>query len=429
MSRTRFVALGLLSIFLLSAASIGAQETEGFDLPGQIAYVGMDFNVYTLDPRDNSHTQLTEDAGQSRRYQWPTWATDGRLAYFSTFLDDDSIFMGAYVSTDAKSSGAEVYTGELEAFNYAYWSPQNCPSSETCRDLAILVSSQSKGMFVEVVRDDSEPTNLTAGIGGPPFYYSWSPDGTRMLWQRDNERLDIYDANSDSLIDTLPQTPGLIFAPAWSPVDDRLLFGALSEDEETTDLVVVGHDDVVTLATGLNGLVSYEWSPDGNHVAYRVADAEGYGELFVVDALDGDVVSRSPVEGVIAFFWSPNSQHVAYITLATAPGSFSAGIVRPPGLSALLAQEPTGIAWSVLNIEDDSLNRYGSFIPTREMVYILQYFDQFAQSHRVWSPDSTHLLYSEIIDGAARINLLDVTRKDSVPFSVAEGIIGIWSFD
>jgi TolB protein len=418
-------------VVLLCALSLAAvaQDDEQVDVPGQIAYIGTDFNVYRLDPRDNRHTQLTEDAGAERRYQWPTWATDGRLAYFSTFIDDSSIFMGVYVSADADDLGEEVYRGEQEAFNYAYWSPQNCSTSETCRDLAILVSSQTKGMFVELVRDGDAPTNLTAGIGGPPFYYSWSPDGTRMLWQRDNQRLDVYDAASDSVVDTLPQTPGIIFAPAWSPVDDRLLFGALNTEEQATDLIVVGHDEVVTLAEGLTGLVSYGWSPDGNYVAYRTVQEAGYGTLFVVNALTGEVVSRSPVEGVIAFFWSPDSQQVAYVTLATAPGAFSAGEPRTPGLAAPIAQEPIGIAWSVLKVNDDSAYRYGAFIPTEEMIYILRYFDQFAQSHRVWSPDSTHLLYSEVIDSDPMINLLDVTREDSVPFSVAEGRIGIWSFD
>lgn len=424
--RTFWAVLLVVALFLMQP---GAQAQGEDSLPGRIAYIGADFNVYTLNLSDNRVTPLTDDAGETRRYLWPTWATDGRLAYFSTFLEGSTLFLGAYVSADGSSAGREIYRGQREGFNYAYWAPQNCPTSNRCRDLAILISSQEKGMFIELVRDGEEPTNLTAGIGGPPFYYSWSPDGRRMLWQRDNERLDIYDASSDSVIDTLAQTPGLILSPAWSPVDDRLLFGALNEEGDTTDLVVVGNDDVMTLASELEGLVSYSWSPDGNSIAYRVLSEEGFGTLFVVDALTGETISRSPVTGVIAFFWSPDSRQVAYVTLATPPGSFSAALKMA---APAAVQEPTGLAWSVLRVEDDRVHRYGSYIPTREMVYILQYFDQFAQSHRIWSPDSTHILYSEVVsNGTSKpvINLLDVTRQDSVPLSVAEGIIGIWSFD
>ena len=205
---------------------------------------------------------------QTRRYQWPTWSTDGRLAYFSISLDDGQFETGAYISADGSVEGDLVYAGP-EAFNYAYWAPGNCDMGEQCRDLSVLLSSQSRGMFVELIRDGlAEVESITAGIGGPPFYYSWSPDGGRMLWQRNNQRFDIYDANTDRVTDTLVEMPGTIFAPAWSPVDDRLLFGAVNAND-TTDLVIVGNDERQVLETGFEGLISFGWSPDGNLVAYR----------------------------------------------------------------------------------------------------------------------------------------------------------------
>lgn len=398
---------------------------------GRIAYVGEDNNIYMLNPVDNSQIQLTDDAGQTRRYQWPTWSTDGRLAYFSLHLSEGRVFMGAYVAEPGSAAGSLVYTGENELFNYAYWSPQNCGTGENCRDLAMLISSESEGMFVELLRDNGEgATSDTVGLGGPPFYYSWSPDGSRMLWQRGNRTFDVYDATTDAVIDTLSQIPGTILAPAWSPIDDRLLFGARGDEAGLTDLVIVGQgDEVQKLASGLQGLVSFSWSPDGNFVAYRVATRESFGPVFVVDAVTGETVARSPVNGVFAFFWSPDSQHIAYITLATSAGSFSASTQSGIHLASIAQQqEPNGLAWSVLDIESKGVNRYGAFIPTEQMIYILTYFDQFAQSHRIWSPDSRHLLYSEMTREGPVINLLDATQADSVPFSVAQGFIGVWSF-
>jgi TolB protein len=282
-------------------------------------------------------------------------------------------------------------------------------------------------MFVELVRDGiEETTNLTAGLGGPPFYYSWSPDGGRMLWQRNNSRLDIYDANEDRVVNTLPQTPGAIFAPAWSPVDDRLLFGTINDDQ-TTDLVIVGQDATTVLAAGFTGLVSYNWSPDGNQIAYREASSTGFGPLVVVDAISGEVVSRSPTTGVISFFWAPDSRQVAYLTLAASPDSFSAQ--GPQGhVLAQNQQQPIGIAWSILDTSTGDVRQYGSFFPTRESLYLLQFFDQFAQSHRIWSPDSRYLIYSEITEAGPVISVQDTSQDGSVPFSIAEGIIGIWSF-
>jgi TolB protein len=140
------------------------------------------------------------------------------------------------------------------------------------------------------------------------------------------------------------------------------------------------------------------------------------------------VVASSPVDGVLSFFWSPDSAHVAYVTLGSSPGSFSASAPSDARLVAQ-TQQPTGLAWSVLDVEDGANRRYGSFIPTQQLVYLLTYFDQFAQSHRLWSPDSRHIVYSEITaDERAVISLLDTTQEVTVPLVIADGVIGIWSF-
>lgn len=415
-----------LVCLLLFVTMVSAQEAAPES--GNIAYVGSDYNIYLFDPNTARQSQLTDDAGESRRYQWPTWSTDGRLAYFSSYLDDGRLFLGAHISQNGFETGRQVYAGENEGFNYAYWAPQDCAFSAGCRDLTVLISSQSKGMFLELLRDAGDETsNETVGLGGPPFYYSWSPDGSRMIWQRRNETLDIYDTVSAEVIDTLDQTPGAILAPAWSPVDDRILLGARDDDSAFTDLVIFGDGEVLTLAQDLNGLVSFSWSPNGNYAAYRVASGSAAGPIFVVDASTGELVARSPVTGALAFFWSPDSQRIAYITLASPPGSFSAhagGVLAAP-----TRQDTNGIAWSILNIGDESVVRFGAFVPTGEMIYILQYFDQFAQSHRVWSPDSRHLIFSEMTEDGPMINLLDVTQADSVPFAIAAGLIGVWSFN
>lgn len=420
------VGLVFLCLMLLSTGLVRAQDGVLPSLPGQIAYVGADFNVYTLNLEDYNHVQLTDDAGQMRRYQWPTWSTDGRLAYFSMFREDGQLLTGTYISPDGYESGVLVLTGP-EAFNYAYWSPGNCEAGVNCRDLAVLLSSQTRGMFVELIRDGlAETNNLTAGLGGPPFYYSWSPDGGRMLWQRSNQRFDIYDANADRVTDTLTETPGVILAPAWSPVDDRLLFGAVGEDE-ATDLVIAGNGETQVLASGFTGLVSFNWSPDGDRIAYREHTRGGFGALSIMDAVTGESIARSPATGIISFFWAPDSRQIAYLTLASPPGSFNAfspaGHVRAQG-----PQPPAGIAWSILDTETGDVRQFGSFFPTQETLYLMQFFDQFAQSHRVWSPDSRHILYSEMTPSGPVINLLDTTQVGSVPFSVADGVIGIWSY-
>ncbi|HEX2905323.1 MAG TPA: hypothetical protein VHO69_00575 [Phototrophicaceae bacterium] len=407
--------------------SLVAQDANNLPaLPGHIAYIGTDQNVYTVRLADDQMTPLTTDASSSRVYRWPTWSTDGRLAYFATAQNGPQLITEVYVSRDGTTPGQSVYGGENEVFNYASWSPQNCPERENCRDLAVLLSSaEADNLIVELIRDQQAPTNETIGVG-TPFYFSWSPDGSHMLWHRNNQQLEVYDVATNAITETLPIILGAFQAPGWSPVDDRLLFGTLNADGETTDLTIIGSTERQTLVSRLSGIAAFSWSPNGNYVAYTNRE----GPLLVIDTATGQVIARSPGSGILAFFWSPDSRQLAYVTLATPPSSFNVRMNSTGKVAAINYQDTTGAAWAVLDVVTGSDRRYGAFIPTEAMFYLLVYFDQFAQSHRVWSPDSRYLVYAETTpDDKAIISILDTSLPNSVPFSLADGVIGVWSFD
>ena len=246
-----------------------------------------------------------------------------------------------------------------------------------------------------------------------------------MVWQRNIASLEIYDATTNAVATILPHLPGTNSAPAWSPIDNRLLFSVSGDGG--ANLIIQDGDAVQTLVAGLHGLVSYSWSPDGRYVAYRVAAQGSVSELAIYDVDAGEIVARSPNRGVISFFWSPDSRKVAYITLAVQPGSqsTSAGELAAPAPQ----NTPMEIAWSVLDVETGTSQYFDSFRPTAEMIYLLSFFDQFAQSHRVWSPDSRYLVYSEIQPDGTVVDILDTFSADARPTVVADGVIGIWSFE
>lgn len=423
----------LLVIMTLGVSSAFGQEEEP-TIPGTIAYIGTDFNVYSIQPDSGSPTQLTDNAGitrdRLRYYQWPTWSRDGQLAYFGSLLmRSGRVTTEVYVSPDGGEDGALIYTGENEVFNYAAWSPGSCEGDASCRDLAVLLSSEAaNALIVQMIRSSDQPAEDTDSftVGqGQPFYYSFSPDGRRLLLQRNNDRLDIYDIENEAIEMTLEQQPGAFFAPAWSPVDDRLLFGMLDAESRTTDLVIAAGDSLETLREDLQGPVYFSWSPDGNYVAYT----DSRGPIIVLDAVSGETVTQGVSAGVFAFFWSPNSEHIAFITAAAPPGgSFN---VRSAGNGRLSAQtQPSpALAWSVMDVATGEMSRYGGFVPTRELIYLFTFFDQFAQSHSVWSPDSRYLVYSEQTDGERSvISLLDTQQTVTVPLFIADGFIGVWSY-
>lgn len=426
--------LWIIFLVVLLQRSIAFAQDSGnvlANLKGQIAYIGVDENVYSIDLASSQRRQLTEDAIHSqevlRYYQLPTWSTDGRLAYFEASLAaNNKPQLTVYVSLDGASAGKPVYSSENELVVYAYWSPQDCTVGEHCRDLAILLQGIDPQFTVRLIRDSQQnPSSQSVGKGNP-FYYSWSPDGTHMLWQRSLQTLDVYDVNAQGISRTLPQQPGMFQAPAWSPVDDRMLLGARNSDGRSTDLVIMSDESTETLATGLMGSVAFAWSPDGSRVAF----IDHKGNLAVLDAATGKTIARGATAGILAFFWSPNSDRIAYVTSSFSPGALTAknGAANSSLVSYQQQQTPQ-LMWSVLNVNTGATNRYGSFQPTDDMVFLLSFFDQFAQSHRVWSPDGGYLVYSEITaDNQSAVSILDTTQPDTIPVTVADGRIGIWSF-
>jgi len=419
--------LAIVFAFPVANISHAQEDTREIIIPGTIAYIGTDQNIYSLNPMSGEINTITDDAfvegDNYKYYTWPTWSSDGRLAYFAVENSEEvPVQTQVYVSPNGVDVGDLIYLGESELFNYASWAPENCPDTETCRALSVLFSgTDGRGLFVEVIKDQVEG-NPSIEVGrGAPFYYSWSPNGEQMLWQRFNRRLDVYDLASGEIDTELSQTPGIFQAPDWSPVDNRLMVGVYNVEENKTDIVVVDGEEETVLASDLEGLVSFTWSPNGQYVAY----VDGTGPLIVLDSQTGDVIVRTVGSGVGPFFWSPDGESIAFITLASAPDSATA----KSGLLTANLYQNMQLAWSVLDIPTGDILRYGAFTPTRNMVYMFTYFDQFAQSHSVWSPDSRYIVYSEINDGEAMTNILDTVTEDTVPLSISDGTLAIWSFD
>lgn len=415
--RNRVTGLLTILIVLLSYGEVDGQGRDALvELPGRIAYIGSDFNVYVMGLHNNNTTALTNDGDNpTRRYTWPTWSESGELAFFCC----EGLVGAEVYMVQAESNESElVYTGEGEAFTYANWSPRQCEAGENCRDLAVLLNQVVDSQFdVRLIRNGVEDSPNTVVNTSAPFYFSWSPEGNQLLNFRNDSVLEIYDVTSEQA-DIIEAVPGVFQAPEWSPVDDRLLVGIRSEDGESTDLTIIAAENVIPLLTDIRGLVTFNWSPDGNYIAYSSVSERGGNLLYVIDAITGNIVAQTVADPVFAYFWSPDSASLAYVTTATPQGSFSA------------KQQTGGLAWGILDVANDETRRYANFIPTQQMIYMLNFFNQFAQSHSIWSPDSTHIVFGEQVSlDESTVNILNVTRSNSTPFAIADGVIGIWSYD
>lgn len=413
----RLLFLLLLGISINSVSAIG----EIKDILGKIAIVDTDYNIFTYSPSNDSLIQLTDDASSSRHYQWITWSSDGRLAYFCCEASPDG---QVFISPDGISDPELAHEKPGTFTLYAYWSPADC--GDNCRELAILVNN-SQGLSLDILTDSEQRSTVTAGTGGP-YYYHWDSTGTQMIFHRGNQNLDIYSRVENDIIQTLTNSSGLFQAPAWSPIDDRILVAIPSSIDGASNLSIIENGEISTLVEDILGFISFLWSPDGRYIAYRTADQFGYNGITVLDARSGDIIAVEDSTSVPAFFWSPDSKKIAYLSIIESDDA------RNADANIRVAQEEVSaqLTWNVLDIESQTNLSYSSFIPTFEMIYLFTYFDQFAPSHRLWSPDSRWLTFAGRLDSnqtVSQIYMLDIEDINAEPEAVTEGIFGIWSFE
>ncbi|MEL6405548.1 MAG: hypothetical protein AAFR81_14360 [Chloroflexota bacterium] len=412
-------------------------EVENTESDGaRLAIIDTDYNIATYDLTSETLTQLTDDGANDRRYQWATWSTDGRLAYFCCEATGALPTSQIFVSSNGVTTPELLYETEGEFIIYASWSPADCGTD--CREVAILANNLRNGtLAVDIIEDSTESTVTRLGTGSP-FYFHWNATGSDLIFHRNNSQLDIHTRAQNDISASLSDSSGTFQTPVWSPIDSRVLVGVRGAERGTTDLVIIDGDDTTTLVSGLEGLVSFLWSPDGSKIAYRTVDQFGINNIIVVDANTGEEISASDVSGAVAFFWSPDSTRIAFITIEGTTQGQNATLppIAPetPFMQRFVQDDsPTALYWNVLDVETGANVRYSPFIPTFEMTYLLTYFDQFAPSHRVWSPDSNYLVYTGFVDRDSQpepfVYIQDVSDNSIAPQSITEGVFSVWSFE
>ena len=149
----------------------------------------------------------------------------------------------------------------------------------------------------------------------------------------------------------------------------------------------------------------------------------------LLDPATGDV--RTLVnDDAFAFYWSPDGTTIAVLRLAPAGGSSSA--VRSDVRLAAAGPTPSPA---------DPLEVHVAFVDVRDgtvrsdrvvqlgaayVQNVLPYFDQYALSHAVWSPDSRAIVLP-LTDDAGRTMATVLSVDGTDPRPIAEGIYATWS--
>lgn len=427
------VVPGLAPLATPSGAVEDSTSSEiNFPADGQLAVVGEDGNLYLIG--SGALQAVTSDAemqGSARRaYAHPSWSPDGWLSYVQVETEDEeSGVLRVLAVKPGHGEPRELYQTDDHNYIYGYWSPAPCASGSGCGRLAFLMTDQDSLTLhlAEVTTDESQPVQQGVIGRASPFYYSWSPDGAAMLWFRNGDRLSVYDVALEKVIEELADIPGLFQSPIWSGAE--WLYAR--KDDGRNRLIVAGEDEAREVGQPVSGVIFFGRSPDARQIAYAGGGFPLSG-LTVLDVSIGDEFVYENIEDVVSFFWSPDSTRLAVITVeeyqplpeARQSGSFA----RP----ARQDSEPEiRFVLNVVDTRTHEVNRLEPFFPTEEQFYMLQFFDQYAQSHRLWSPDGRYFVLVVQAHGSekAEVWLVDMDNPTLEPLVLMEGRLAIFSFE
>jgi TolB protein len=389
---------------------------------GHLAYIGGDGNIYVVPADLSQKIAVTQDAtapweGMGRSYQRLAWAPDGHLAYAAVSRAGDRATSKLYVAESPTGPARLVGESEAHFVIYIYWSPVPCQPGGTCRRLAYLIEDQAEISLRLVSLVDGQVANDIIGFGWP-YYFSWAPDGRSMLWHtgggevgRSPAQLALYHLESGRT-EPLAHPPAAFLAPAWSP-QTPLWLGAIRQ-AGTAYLQIMGQAEPVRLAA-LTGAATFAWSPDGRFIAFamdRRTPGLVYGPIHLYDTRTGRT-SRLTAVGhqILAFFWDPTGQRLAYLTHLALP-------------------ETERMQWRVYDVAPGQDRGFKTFRPSLQMKFIMASFNQYAQSHRFWSPDGRYLVYADRDNRAEeRVWLIDTRSEDGYNARLVDkGTMGFWSW-
>ncbi len=423
------LALGMSLVIILG--SIGDSFSNGAVWPPNvsmnlIAVVGTDSQIKTYRPDGTDGRAISEGEGL---FSWPTWSPDTRRIVYSGLAQAGT---GQGVVTlfyyDTESMQSEIVYASEPGFaglladgvlHYPLWSPNG-------ERLAFVVVTPEHGLtlFIADAESGGEPR---FALDSGPMWMSWSSDSEKLFVHRAQDHFIVSDFDSPSIRRAELQSDDYR-VPAWMPGTlEAVVLQQTSGMSYGLYLASISPTQVEPgapiVSVGRNA--AFLWSDSGGSLAvaddarpllYGGVPTLVYNRLRVLDASTFGQIAEM-TDNLLAYFWSPDGSRIAYVALADASG---------------------GLRWSIMDARSGDVEDFAEFTPSRDQLTMFQFFDQYAYSHRLWSPDSRYFTFAGHMKdtassasvsaqrGVSRVYIVDTGPLRSV-IPLSEGLLGVWS--
>lgn len=400
----------------------------------RIAYINPHGQLATIKPDGRDSRVL---AGQQHNFQFPAWSPDG--AYLAA-IGSDRIGGGIFVTTDQEDPGEPdiLYYSASHLPIYFYWAPDS-------RRISFIANQPQGGIGLHLVSVAEKHSRLLAT--GQPLFWHWAPDGRQIFihsgLNMPQARLNLIDLNQNNAGENIAQ-PGLFQTPG---ISSSSRFWAFAEMDvfDNGQLIIRDQQGRSQMAVPHEGAIAFSWSPSGDQLAFISPGypvQRFYGPLQLVDP-DAQRVQPLVEETVLAFFWAPNGRQIAYFTLVDVPGEdevptsvpassgrsngiYRSGNIRSQSGSSDLQFSLYLHLWSV-EVATGRRQKLATFEPAPHFInQFLPFFDQYALSHRLWSPGSDALIIPASQGRTAQIIIIPADGGPAQP--IAEGSMAFWSW-
>ena len=307
--------------------------------------------------------------GDSAPSLWPTWSSDGQwIAYFQPLQE-----MAPARLCIAQVNGMEMMVlAEMRDRQpiYIHWSP-------TGHHLAVVEQSQHGLQLIVYPVNGSDPIVLDDGA---PIFFQWLENGTGIVAHvvhpiHRTSRIQFYSLEESTTDWVISEDSGGFCTPLFQ--DGKLLYAEQIGGLTHVKRMSLDTEEAETLCA-LEGVLSLHPRPFHNSLAIGVTGPQPTLKKGV-QLMDLDTGELKPIT-------TDSDERLSWQSM----------FWTPDGSKLLLSAVNGAQRWLEWQLWTEAKGHevINQFLPTREQLFFLHFFDQFAVSHSIVSTDSEHFYFS-----------------------------------